>query len=123
MTLPKVAKWLGIYLICNLTTAAVVVVAFFLSLWLWPPMSSQRAVAVAKIRMEEDYIRDKFREEHTTDCTVENYPDGAFRAGQAYDVTCSILKGSYVVARTTFIFGKDGLAGHDDWELDGQDDQ
>ena len=115
-----VAKWLGIYVICNLITLAALVVIFLLSSTFSPPMSSQRAVAIAKMRMEEDYLRTRFRKEHSTECTLGNGPEDAIRDEQAYDVTCSIFSRSYVVARTTFIFSREGLAGQDDWELDGR---
>ena len=116
------AKWLVIWAICNLATA-VVLVAIWGVVWAFaPPISAESAIENAKIRMEENYMRTVFLERNTTECAADKYPSGTFGPHDSFEVICSVLGDSKLLARTTFVFGRDGLAGHEDWELDNQNE-
>ena len=123
MSVRSVAKWLGIYLACNLITAVGLFVAFHLLLHFAPPISREAAIAIASRYLNNEYTQSaNYLREHNTNCAVENYPDGEFGRQQAFEVTCSLMYDSSLLARTTFVFGRNGLASQDVWELDGQDE-
>ena len=123
MSVHSVAKWLGIYLVCNLITAVVLFLAFQLLVYFAPPISRERAIAIATRQLNIDYTQSAtYLGEHATDCTVEDYPEREFGRGQTFQVTCSLMHDANLVAQTTFVFGRDSLASFEVQELDGQDE-
>ncbi len=123
MRVRSVAKWLGIYLACNLITAVGLFAAFHLLVHFAPPISRETAIGIASRYLNNEYTQSAtYLREHSTDCAVENYPEGEFGRQQTFEVTCSLMYDSSLVARTTFVFDRDSLASQDVWELDGQDE-
>ncbi|UJW85388.1 hypothetical protein [Devosia sp. SL43] len=111
------ANRFGLYLICIVITLTILLFAAMpLILHFSSPIGAEAAASIARTRMEQRFVSAS-SEERSTDCIVEDYPDGTFQDNQAFEVTCSVVRGSKLVARTTYTFGRDGLAGHEDWDV------
>lgn len=111
MLLGRIAKWLGIYLLCNLIT----VLAFCLA-WVTfaPKPNNEYITRVSSISMQDSFAGDLFRASYKVECEPPELEH------EARLVTCAVVnKNGAVAAKTTYVFGlTDGsVYGHEDRDL------
>ncbi|WP_105416841.1 hypothetical protein [Neorhizobium sp. T25_27] len=113
------AKWVGIYVICNLITVVIVYIAAHI---IAPGnLTEVQLVQAASRKAVEDYkdnyITKLIHDPGTVACDVDRAggPDTA-------DVTCSIFDGGKLVQKRTYLYVAEGLsagsvAGFQDWDI------
>jgi hypothetical protein len=100
---------LGIYLLCNLVTALILVGVFSIYL---PKFDDEHILRRSRIDMEESFAKAEFNKRYRVECVI----DTASRKGWR-DVDCTVLDGSEAIAWTTYFYtDHDGPVGHESVE-------
>lgn len=106
----RLAKWLGIYILCNAVTVAVLSIVYLIAV---PRPSDESILLSSQNRTTDSFARARFAERFRVECaSTEDSRDSLL------EVQCTVLDGDHNVAGTTYYYTRDGhLAGQDGWEV------
>jgi hypothetical protein len=104
--LGRLARWLGIYLLCNLITCLMLGLVY----WLYvPKFDDEYAIRISRVAMQDSYSNDLFNASFKVQCALDKGQD------DGREVTCAVVGSDGVASKRTYIYFGATAVGFENW--------